>query len=247
MANGKRLGWLRKRLSRTTFEPYSYGFDTFLTQATNPYNDNTTFREIYEGEPRIRGIIDTQANAIYGDYDFEFLRMKPQKNEIEAKETYLDIIRDSDVRFNQKIRSIAVKLLLDNLCYVEIDSTAKNFYVLNKKNCEIIWERDNITIAGINWYKYEHNSKESLNEGINVATFISIENLVIFSYHDPDTDLWQSAPMRSLVESANILFHSRDYNNEIFKSGDELKAVITSCIADLISFSYSMSLLNPPI
>jgi len=211
------MGTIRKRLTRTTYEPYNYDFDTYLTQATNPYNDESTFREIYEGEPIARGIVDTQVDCVFSEYDWDFMRKKPRKNEEKTKDEYMDWTSRPDVRFNQKVRSMATKLVLDNMFYLEVDPEAENFYVLNKENCELKWNKENTAILGINWWKNGAPSYSNVNT--EKARFIPIEKCVIGSYHDPDTNLWQSAPMRSLIESANILFHARAYNNDIFRSG----------------------------
>lgn len=212
---------LAKRISRTTFEPYSYDFDSYLTQATNPYNDATTLLQLYNEEPICRGIVDTQADAIFGDYDFNFLRIKPRENEKNTKDEYIDWTNEPNVRFNQKLRTMAAMLLVDGLFYLEIDPEAQNFYVLNKEDCEIRWNDTNTQIIGLNWYKTNPASPlpMDMRTNDNSTRFIPITHCVIASYHDPDTKYWQSAALRSLIDSANILFHARNYNNDIFRSG----------------------------
>lgn len=216
-----RLQRLTKRLSRTTYESDMYDFGSHVAHAENPYNDEKDLLAIFENEPVAHGIIMTQNDAIFGEYSFEFVREKARKNEEAVKKIYLDWVRDPTIRFNQKIRTMGVKLLIDGLFYLEIDRDANTFYVLNKEDCTILWDEENIHIIGIKWDKISESSiyrSPKLDKDKNFI-FIPIKNLIIASYFDMDTNLWQVSSLRSLVDSANILFHARNYNNDIFRSG----------------------------
>ena len=201
---------ISKRLTRTTYGSLLtdfYGFDS----AKNPFNNDTTWLELYRKEPVIRGAIDSLVNAIAGEWNLIVVGREDPTSQEEKwiKDIILDY-RDPQFMIHTKLRTIALKLLLDSANVLETNKADRRFYVLNGGEWKEEWDTDNKEIVRFTWKKKDSANKEiKLEKG----------EFVLGSMYDPDTNLWRNSPMETLIDIANLLYHARKYNLQIFKNG----------------------------
>jgi hypothetical protein len=208
---GKRINAIRKRISKPTYaSDGSVLTDLFgFNSAENPYNNESTWFDLYKGEPLIRGAIDSKANAIAGDWLIESTTEIPTDVEKKRIREITDWLSDPEFALHTKLITIATKLQLTSLSYLEIERELKKFYILNSSDVTPKWNRRGTEIDHLEWKK----------DGQKEPDIIPKHLFVLGSRFDADTNLWMESVMETMIDIANLLYQSRKYNLDIFKSG----------------------------
>lgn len=202
-----------KRLTGTTYDSLG-GIESFGSSRTNPYTNDTTWLKIYSQEPFIRGAIDALVNAVTQEWSIESVKLKPSKADEALRIKITNELSSPRNFFRTKLATMTYKLIIDSLFVLETSATDKQFYVLNKEDCTIVWNDRYTRIKAIQWKKISEISTANVEEvTLNEGEF------VLGSIFDPDTNLWQNSPMETLISIANLLYHAREYNLDIFKNG----------------------------
>lgn len=199
-----------KRQSTTTYPNTGIVFDTFSRASPNPFNNESTWLEMYNKEPFIKGAVDAIVKAAIGEWSLETAKEKASNIDKKAIEKINILFTDPVMMFKTKLRTIAYKLLIDSVVFLETPEGDGTFFVLNKEDCTIGWDSRFTRIERVIWKKKDTNIKEEILEK---------GSFVIGSMFDPDTKLWQSSPMETIVDIANLLYHARNYNLDIFRNG----------------------------
>lgn len=203
---------IKKRLTVTSTSNRRK-FSLFKGTPERVYNNHTTWREIYQKEPFVRGAVDSKVNAIVGEWDLDVMTEKPTKVELELVKRIKSELRDPEVYLETKLRTLAYRLILDTVAYVECSTGDMNFYILNPEHCQITWAEGDKFLDGIKW------SKTSEFETVGKFVHLKGKEFAFASLFDPDTNLFKSSPMEANIEIANLLAYSRRYNLEIFDKG----------------------------
>lgn len=205
-----------KRITRTTYDNTVGFISSFGKTVTNPFDNSTTWLTIYSKEPFIRGAVDALVNAVVGEFDLESAKLKESKaDEIKRVDIY-NSLTDPASGIRTKLATMCYKLVIDSLFVLETNAKDKAFYVLNKEDCTVVWNDRNTVIEGVDWSQ----ASAHLQSGSTIEPErLHIGEFVIGSIFDPDTNLWQNSPMETLIDMANLLYHARQYNLDIFKHG----------------------------
>lgn len=205
-----------KRMTRTTYDNSVGLISTFgRQQITNPYNNATTWLEIYSKEPFIRGAVDALVNAVVGEFALESAKPKESKSDEKGRVEIYNSLTDPAANVHTKLSTMCYKLIIDSLFVVETNADDKAFYVLNKEDCTIEWNNRNTIINRIAWSP----RSQHLHMDTMTPEYLELGEFVLGSIFDPDTNLWQNSPMETLIDMANLLYHARQYNLDIFKHG----------------------------
>lgn len=209
---GKRIDALRKRISKPTYSSDGstltdiFGFNS----AENPYNNESTWFDLYKGEPLIRGAIDSKANAIAGDWLIESVSEAPNELEKKRMKEITDWLSDPEFGMHTKLITMATKLQLTSVSYLEIERDIKKFFILNKSDVTPKWNKRGTEIDHLEWAK----------KGTNATPDIIPKHLfVLGTRFESDTNLWMESVMETMIDIGNLLFQSRKYNLDIFKAG----------------------------
>ncbi len=210
---GKSIGNVGKRVTGTTYDSIG-GVSSFGASRTNPYNNETTWLKIYSQEPFIRGAIDALVNAVVQEWSIESVKLNQSKADEALRLRITNDLSSPNNRFRTKLATMTYKLIIDSLFILETSKIDKNFYVLNKEDCTIRWSEPMATkIEAIDWKKVSEATLDAEPVTLEEGEF------VLGSVFDPDTNLWQNSPMETLISIANLLYHAREYNLDIFKNG----------------------------
>lgn len=204
---------IKKRFSQTTYTNLKKKFSIFSFKSKAPYNNHTTWLDIYTKEPFIRGAIDSKVNAVAGEWTIETVSLKPSKAEEKLIERVKAELSEPQMYINTKLRTIAYRLIIDTIAYIEVSRGDMNFYILNPEECELNWSDGDKYVDGIKW------SKDKKFEKIDDYTLLSGKQFAFGSMFDPDTNLFKISPMETIVSIANLLAYARDYNLGIFERG----------------------------
>ena len=210
-----------KRLTTPTTQPK---FGAKLTSAfgfngrTNPYNNETTWFEIYENEPDIRGAIDSIVRAVVQPWTLESTEKKDDKKPNTKLEKDMDKIKkdleDPFRTFHTKRLTVVLKLLMDSRVAAETSRVDMDFFTLNAQDWDIIWNERGTKIAHLSWM-----TEEGLFSQAGTGQFLDIGHFAMSSIHDPNTNLWNLSIMETLTDVANLLFQARKYNLDVFMKG----------------------------
>lgn len=213
----------RKRLTKPTYisqeRSGSKLTDMFnFKSEENPFNNESTWFDLYTNEPFIRGAIDSKTNAIAGMWSLETIKKNPTEKDKKRVDEIEMWLSEPDLTFQTKLITIATKMQLTSLSILEIDRTEELFYILNKADCTLKWNDRKTRLDHLLWEKVEGSSNiGSLFEDKTVR--LERHEFVLGSRFEADTNLWQNTVMETLIDIGNLLFHARRYNLKIFEQG----------------------------
>lgn len=205
---------IQKRLTRTANNTKDRVVGLFSFKNDGIYNNETTWLELYRGEPFIRGAIDAKLNAAIGDWVLENVNEKPSEKEEKLLKQIKADLSHPKLRTNMKLRTIGWKYIIDSVVYIETQKTDGNYYILNSENCDPVWDDKDKFIIGFDWGK-EGKDKVPLRG----------DEAVLGSVYDFDTNLFKLSPLQTLIDIGNLLYHARRYNLGIFENGGMPSAV----------------------
>ena len=195
--------------TRSAFEAL-YGFKP----PTNPYNNNTTWRKIYDAEPHIRGLIDTLVKAVV--QDFRLVSLEPDNNSVD---TQIKKIRKwfngTDRRFQSKRLSVVTRLIMDSRVAAELDFNVMESYTLDGDDWDILWNEDSTFIDSIAWQSLDVFDVQNKNAGLTIP----MDKVAMTSIHDPYGDLWNLSIIETLIDVANLFHFAMRHNINVFAKG----------------------------
>lgn len=177
------------------------------------YNaNNSTWLDMYVKEPFIHGAIDSKVNAIVGEWTIESASKSPTKAEIDLVERIKVELSEPSLNLVTKLRTIAYRMIIDTVVYVETARGDMNFYILNPEECKLAWDESEKYIEGIKWSK-----DRRFKDGNYIL--LSKKKYAFASMFEPDTNLFEISPMETIIDIANLLSFARKYNLNIFEKG----------------------------
>jgi len=215
-----RFDFIRKRFTRTTFGNVGNRFGTFDFNSKSPYGNETTWLTLYQKEPFIRGAIDAIVNAVIGEWTLESVSEKESPSEKKLIENIKADLTNPRMRTEAKLRTMAYKLIIDTVLYIETSRVDMDFYVLDSEDCTLRWDDNNKYIIGVDWKKHDDPSMTPPEE-------LRGKEYAFASLFDPDTNLFKASPLETLIDIGNIFYHSRKYNLDIFEKGGVPSSMIT--------------------